>query len=153
MTVADSWDTEPDVDTYYLKHPWLAGYQDEPRPFMEDQVATWFAREIKQLERLARHPPHPNLVRYYGCRVRKSRITGALLGRLPDDNLQNHAQSGKSVNGEPFLAALASAIEHLHNAVGRVHNDIQPLNIMVGPDGTPTLIDLGAAGRLSNRMV
>jgi len=149
VTVNDSWDTEPDPDVYYLKRPWLAGYDadHDAAANMPSRLAQWFACEIKRLEQLARHTTHPNLVHYYGCRVRNGRITAAILGRVPGDTLMNYAKAGKTIQDkEAFLRALESAVHHLHNAVGLVHNDIQPTNIMVSPDGTtPTLIDLGSA--------
>ncbi|KAK3358096.1 kinase-like domain-containing protein [Lasiosphaeria hispida] len=143
VTVAESWDAEPDPDVYYLKRPWIARLEEEGGGPKE--VAMWFAHEVKQLERLARHPPHPNLVRYHGCRVRKGRITGALLGRVPGDNLWSYLEAGKTVDKDRFIAALTSALDHLHNVVGLVHNDIHPGNIVVSPNGVPTLIDLGSA--------
>ncbi|KAK0745717.1 kinase-like domain-containing protein [Schizothecium vesticola] len=148
VTVADDWDEEPSSDIY-VKRPWVQKFCLVPElagsGVVDVQVAMWFAHEIKQLEHLARFPPHPNLVRYHGCRVRKGRITGALLGRVPGKDLWRHLQAGKTVDKEPFLAALASAVGHPHNVVGLVHNDIHAGNIMVSPDGVPTLIDLGSA--------
>ncbi|KAK3304272.1 uncharacterized protein B0T15DRAFT_234738 [Chaetomium strumarium] len=73
-----------------------------------------------------------SLVRYHGYRV-------------PGDKLWDSLQAGRMVDKDPFLAALTSAVDHLRNVVGLVHNDIHPGNIMVNPSGEPTLIDLGAA--------
>jgi len=147
VTVADDWDAEPRPDLY-LKRPWITHLDVDAAPGESpSSVAVWFAHEVKQLERLARAPgrPHPNLVRYHGCRVRNGRVTGILLGHVPGRDLFSHLQDGGTVDREPFFAALASAIDHLHNIVGLVHNDISPGNVMVGPDGAPTLIDLGSA--------
>ncbi|KAK3379698.1 hypothetical protein B0T24DRAFT_695654 [Lasiosphaeria ovina] len=141
VTVADDWDKEPSPDLY-LKRPWITNLDAQPG---ENNVARWFAHEIKQLEQLARSPPHPNLLRYHGCRVRNGRVTGALLARVPGRDLESHLQNGGTVDKDLFFAALASAVDYLHNVVGLVHNDISPSNAMVGPDGAPTLIDLGSA--------
>ena len=35
-------------------------------------MAEWFAIEVKMLEFLSSFPPHPNIVEYRGCRVRKA---------------------------------------------------------------------------------
>ncbi|KAK3349182.1 kinase-like domain-containing protein [Lasiosphaeria hispida] len=149
VTVHDSWDTEPDPDIYYLKRPWLVDYRPEEDASLNTpgRLAYWFAFEIKRLEQLARHPPHPNLVRYHGCRVRKGCVTAVLLHRVPGDTLRNHIQAGKTIpDKEAFLQALTSAVHHLHNVIGLAHNDIHLNNIMVSPDGTtPTLIDVGSA--------
>ncbi|KAK3342128.1 hypothetical protein B0T25DRAFT_586173 [Lasiosphaeria hispida] len=103
----------------------------------------WFMHEIKQLEQLVHYPLHPNLVRYYGCRVRNARITGTLLGRR--DELWVYLQAGKTVDKDPFLAALASAVDHLYNAISLVYNDIHPGNIIISPVGVPTLANIGVA--------
>jgi len=44
----------------------------------------------------------------------------------------------------PILLGLAETLERLH-ARGVVHGDIKPGNVMVAADGTPTLLDFGAA--------
>ena len=41
-----------------------------------------------------------------------------------------------------FMAALRSAVDHLHSVVGVAHNDLNPNNIMV-VDKMPVLIDFG----------
>ena len=91
VTVADNWDEKPSPYLYYLKRPWVNDVEadDAAGPGEDDDGSPvkWFAHEIKQLEQLASHPPHPNLVRYHDCRVRKGRVTGVLLGRVPGPNL------------------------------------------------------------------
>jgi len=41
-----------------------------------------------------------------------------------------------------ILEALAPPLDHLHS-LGIIHRDISPSNVLIGPDGTVTLIDLG----------
>ena len=147
VTVADTWEAEPKPDLF-LKRPFFppgAEYNPDDEDGRSLMTPIWFTSEVRMLEALSRHPPHPNIVRYYGCRVRKGHVTGVLLGRVRGVNLWQHVEAGKTVDKEAFLAALASAVDHLHNVVGIAHNDIQPYNIMVSDDGTPTLIDLGSA--------
>ncbi|KAK4442955.1 kinase-like domain-containing protein, partial [Podospora aff. communis PSN243] len=149
ITVADTWDTEPGPE-FYLKRPTFPLSLDcEPDDEFwagRKDAAYWFTAEVRMLERLSRFPQHPNIVKYHGCRVRKGRVTGVMLDRCEGQDLYHHCLvAGKKVDKEPFLAALASAIDHLHNVVGIVHNDISPIHIMVSPDGTPTLIDFGSA--------
>jgi serine/threonine protein kinase len=45
-----------------------------------------------------------------------------------------------------LIAEVADALEHAHRQ-GVVHRDIKPSNIMVRPDGSPVLMDLGLAKR------
>ncbi|KAK3360341.1 hypothetical protein B0T25DRAFT_601761 [Lasiosphaeria hispida] len=140
----DQWRREAE-SSWYLKRPWFVRIIDVPQDSWT-VVAEWFAIEVKMLELLSLFPQHPNIIEYHGCRVRKGRVTGVYLGRVEGSNLWDHTQSGKTVDREPFLAALESAISHLHDTVGIAHNDIQPFNIMVSPDGkVPTLVNLGSS--------
>ncbi|KAK3363816.1 kinase-like domain-containing protein, partial [Lasiosphaeria hispida] len=149
VTVANEWsDDEPE---WHLKRPWFSRIVDCPDDY-PTVVAEWFAIEVGMLELLSRHPQHPNVVKYHGCRVRKGRVTGVYLGRLEGDNLWEHVCAGKTVDKEPFLTVLESAIRHLHDVVGIAHNDIQPFNIMVSPEGIPTLIDFGSSELIGNKI-
>ncbi|KAK0704524.1 kinase-like domain-containing protein [Lasiosphaeris hirsuta] len=142
VTVANEW--LDDAEEWFLKRPWLTRIINCPHD-APTVVAEWFAIEVKMLELLSSYPQHPNIVKYHGCRVRKGRVTGVYLDKVEGGNLWEHMQSGKTVEKEAFLAALESAILHLHNIVGIAHNDIQPFNIMVSPAGIPTLVDLGSS--------
>ena len=48
----------------------------------------------------------------------------------------------------PFMTALAKTVGELHEA-GYVHRDLKPANILLRKDGSPVLIDLGLAKRIS----
>jgi hypothetical protein len=157
VTVADDWDEKPSEDLYYLKQPWVNDEGTGPGEDDDDSSpAKWLAHEVEQLEQLeqlASHPPHPNLVRYHGCRVRKGCVTRILLGRVPGPHLWYHLMAGGTVDKDAFLGALASAVDYFHNVVGLVHNDIRYDNIMVGPDGAPTLINLGSTYPVGEEML
>ena len=45
---------------------------------------------------------------------------------------------------EQILPPLLDGLEQIHG-VGFLHRDVKPANIMLGPDGAPTLIDFGAS--------
>ncbi|KAK0718023.1 kinase-like domain-containing protein [Lasiosphaeria miniovina] len=145
VTIAATPEAEPE-DGIFLKRPWLAEIELHKISNIPHNIACFLAAEVRMLERLSRFPPHPNIVRYHGCRARRGRVTGIQLGRVEGSNLFDHVRSGRAVDKAPFLAALASAVDHLHRVVGIAHKDLHPLNVMVSPDGrTPTIVDFGSA--------
>lgn len=115
VTVSDSWDAEPDPDVYHLKRPWVAAFgiaNDMASDTDDDPVAHWFAYEVRNLEKLARHPAHPHHVRYHGCRVRRGHITGVLLGRVPGGTtLDDYAIDRRSIVEAPSTAVMFWKVE------------------------------------------
>jgi serine/threonine protein kinase len=93
------------------------------------------------MKALAKYP-HPNILRYYGCRVARGHITRLVMDRHPHDLYRYLKEGVGKIEKEPFMAALGSAIQHLH-ALGWAHNDLTPYNILVNGDGMPVLIDFG----------
>ncbi|GAB1320039.1 hypothetical protein MFIFM68171_10249 [Madurella fahalii] len=108
--------------------------------------------EVQVLQLISQHPPHPNIVKYHGCRVRRGFITAIVMDRVDGETLWTYARAGGKVDKAPFMAALRSAITHLHSVVGVAHNDLNPNNIMVGKDGMPVLIDFGSARQLGGKI-
>lgn len=74
---------------------------------------------------------HPNIVAYYGCRVRRGRITALFLEKL-DQTLTQYSSTPafQQLDQIKFVEALMSAVDALHS-LGLAHNDINPHNIMV----------------------
>lgn len=104
-------------------------------------------KEARAMEFLTKHP-HPNIVGYFGCRVKRGRITGLVLEtfafphdlgfvKIRPDLFKEAIDKGR------ILSGLRSALDHLH-ALGLAHNDINPANIMIGDGGEPKLIDFGS---------
>ena len=48
-----------------------------------------------------------------------------------------------------FVAAIATAIDHLHAVIGVAHRDLKPENVLLDHRGYPKLCDLGSCTRLS----
>ena len=48
-----------------------------------------------------------------------------------------------------FVAAIATAVDHLHAVVGVAHRDLKPENVLLDNRGYPKLCDLGSCTRLS----
>lgn len=49
------------------------------------------------------------------------------------------------------MESLESVIGHLH-ALGWIHNDLNPTNILVTEGGNPILIDFGSARKIGDKM-
>lgn len=82
------------------------------------------------------------------------RLFGSVRGRLPYLVLEK--REGRPLGATPrppvaaperFMAELAGALARLH-AAGWVHRDVKPGNLLVGPEGTPVLLDFGLAARI-----
>ncbi|KAL2796257.1 kinase-like domain-containing protein [Aspergillus keveii] len=139
-------------ELFHVKHVNLMDYyyfRDIPMRRFE------FLAETLIMETLAgpnaQVPPHPNIIRYHGCRVHRGYITGIVLERLEYTLYKYVSQPGfRTLDKKAFIAKLRSAVDHVHS-LGLAHNDINPSNIMVreiadGQQPEPVLIDFGSRG-------
>lgn len=134
----------------FIKRPQVKQYDN----FLKDKVMhllrDGLVEEAEVMEML-RSQPHPNIVGYHGCRVRRGYITGLVLDRHPC-NLNGFLKSGQIVQDkELFMESLRSAIHHLHT-LGWAHNDLNPSNVLVAEDGRPILIDFGSSRRIGEKL-
>ena len=145
LTIApDSWDDT----SAFIKRPGLGSYEVmKGSDFILKQVLN----ETLIMERVSKIN-HPNIIEYYGCRVRRGRITGIVLERL-DQTLAEYVSTPafQQLDKIKFFEALESAVYSLHS-IGLAHNDLSPLNVMVKNDGTPILIDFGSCQPFGNRL-
>jgi serine/threonine protein kinase len=115
-------------------------------------LAEGLLEEARTMEFLSNHP-HPNIIRYHGCRSRDGYLTGIVLDRYSYD-LQGYMKKNvEAIDKEKFMRALESAVHHLHS-LGWAHNDLNPTNIMVDysdeGDTVPILIDFGSAREIGS---
>ncbi len=113
----------------------------------DDQYVVRFKREAQTAARL----DHPNIIHIYA------------IGLLPDgrpyiamqyveggslrDTLVKLARENRLVETNQSLSIIgkmADALQVAH-AAGIMHRDIKPSNILIRPDGSPVLVDLGIA--------
>ncbi|KAF9735673.1 hypothetical protein PMIN06_007185 [Paraphaeosphaeria minitans] len=98
-------------------------------------------QEAKTLQFLAHHP-HPNIVRYHGCLIRRGLIVGLGLERC-EVTMEEQLRAGlQDFDVDTFMRQITSAVKHLHS-IGLAHNDINPTNIMFNKQ-QPILIDFGS---------
>ena len=124
----------PSPDECYIKRPELFTYHLDKDSTISELVLS----EARICERL-RQFPHPNIAHYFGCTVRRDRITGLCFRRYNKTLLQL-VEEGTLFDREGCMAGIESGIRHLHQ-LGLVHNDIKPSNIMLATDDTPVIID------------
>ncbi|KAK7911077.1 kinase-like protein [Apiospora marii] len=128
---------------FFIKRPDLSLHSEFQKHGVAYLLPQELLHEAHVLEMFRGHP-HPNIVRYHGCRVRRSFVTGLVLDRHAcslEDYLGGEEEggdgSGRCVellqnqdSKKRFVDELESAVQHLH-ALGWAHNDIQPGNVLV----------------------
>ncbi len=131
----------------FIKRPGLNSYESMKGSSF---VAKGLLEETIIMEQISK-TPHPNIIGYLGCRVRRGRITSIFLERL-DQTLMQYIDepSFAPLDKIKFIKALESAVAHLHS-LGLAHNDINRYNIMV-KDGMPVLIDFGSCQPFGGRL-
>jgi len=127
----------------YIKRPALAHYDVFKEYNVLHLLPQGFIEEIHAMEFLTQHP-HPHIIRYHGCRVRRGRITGIVLDRHSNDMRDYLKHDIGTLDKKVFMEALELAIHHLHS-LGWAHNDLNPGNVLVNQAGMPILIDFGSS--------
>lgn len=129
----------PIDEDVYIKRPLLTYYEDleetgfVPKLLLEEAVVL----------QLIMQNPHPNIVRYRGCTVRRGYITGLVVDRYPmtlDIRLENGAHD---FDKDKCIKDVASGVMHLHS-LGLAHNDLNPNNIVVDKEDNSVIIDFGS---------
>lgn len=132
----------------YVKRPKLSLLDDDDAPGLS---AWMLLEEVKVLQFLQLHP-HPNIVQYLGCTVRRGFITGIVLERC-DTTLQKQSGVGLlDLDVENFMSGVRAGVAHLHSLL-YAHNDLNPMNIGIGYDVRAILLDLGSCGKFGSALV
>jgi hypothetical protein len=113
-------------------------------------------QEAQTMEFLAQHP-HPHIVGYYGCRVKRGRITGLVLEIFAFTHDLAFAKIRPDLykgifDKDRIIKGVRLALDHLH-ALGLAHNDVNPANIMLGDRGEPKVIDFGSCQPFGNHLM
>lgn len=107
-----------------------------------------FDRFLQEYELIA-ELDHPNIVRIFGLGVADDQAHIAmeyLAGGSLQARLGNRLREDEAL---AFLRQIAGALEEVH-ALGILHRDLKPGNIMLRDDGSIAVIDFGLAGRREN---
>ena len=137
-------------DAYYIKRPRVTEYEDYKNDDCLSIISLLLLEEAQALQ-LASLGPHPGIIRYHGCHVRRGRITGLVLDRHEYDLKGYLRENVGHIDKEVFMAALESAVRHLHS-MGLAHNDINPRNILINAAGMPVLVDFGSCRKVGEKL-
>jgi serine/threonine protein kinase len=114
-----------------------------PRKRLEKAI--YLERFIREAQAIAALD-HPNIIRAYDF-DHEGDIHYIIMEYFPGDNLQTIVDRDKKV---PFprivniLCQTADALAHAH-AIGVIHRDVKPSNILLNPQGEVKVLDLGLA--------
>ncbi|KAG8630493.1 hypothetical protein KVT40_002112 [Elsinoe batatas] len=123
----------------YIKRPKMTWYDDLAGSGV---IAQLLMDEIKVTELISKHP-HPNLIKYHGCLVRRGYIVGIVLDEF-GTTLEKHINDKKQpVDIERVMAGVEAGVRHLHS-LGLAHNDINPMNVLLDEEQRPIIIDFGS---------
>ncbi|KAI1085447.1 kinase-like domain-containing protein [Whalleya microplaca] len=134
----------------YVKRPRLFQYEEYKAQDCVDVIPALILEEAHHLETVSRHP-HPGIVGYHGCRVRRGFVTGLVIDRHAGDLKQYVRDNLGPLDKGPFMEALESAINHLHS-LGLAHNDVNPSNILVNAAGMPVLADFDSCRPVGQKL-
>lgn len=129
------------IENFYVKRPNPEMYKVMKEHNALPQLSASLLAEAKVLESLSQHT-HPNIIRYYGCRVLRGYFIGLVIDKYTHDLYSYLKNRVGTIEKRSFIAALESSLRHLHTH-GLAHNDLTPRNIVVSKEGMPVLIDFG----------
>ena len=133
----------------YLPYEWGSRQADGgvgPRSTAHAKDYRWGLQRFLEEARVLARLDHPNVVRVH--RVVKAWGTAYMVTEYVEGrSLAGELKAKGPLPESPvrvLLDALTSGLEPVH-AAGLVHRDIKPSNVMLREDGSPVLIDFGAA--------
>ena len=130
-----------DPKAHFIKRPKLHVENDLVSNFMAES----FYEEVQVLEILKQHS-HPNIVRYFGCTVKASRITGIVLEQHNMILARRFGSPIRDFNVAACISDIQAGIDHLLS-LGFAHNDLNPNNIALDYNGRPVILDFGSCKR------
>ncbi|KAL4944963.1 kinase-like domain-containing protein [Aspergillus oleicola] len=134
----------------YEKHQDLYTFDVFQRHGMNQWLVEGLLYEAHVMEVL-RQNPHPNIVKYHGCKMRRGFITALVMERHKDQ-LQDVLKNGRrAVDKEVIMAGLESAVTHLHS-LGLAHNDLNPAIVRFTTAGVPVLADFGSCRKIGDKL-
>ena len=100
--------------------------------------------QILREARVAARLRHPNLVGVVDCGIAPDGTPYIVMEYVAGRSLAERLRDGVVPAPEVLHVAAAAALDHAH-ALGVVHRDVKPANVLLGDDGTVRLVDFGIA--------
>ena len=126
----------------YIKRPKILCLDNEAKTKLLPQLLLGEAEVLQFLE----ENPHPNIIRFHGCTVNRSRFTGIALEKYSVILQYRHEDVPQPLDIEACMRGIRSALKHLH-LLGLAHNDLNPSNIALDTNDNPILLDFGSCRR------
>lgn len=144
---------EPLPPTSYVKQPSLLDYESSDSSHHHTEFLNEILSEIRMCEVL-RQNPHANIAQYLGCNINnEGRISGIVFVRYPI-TLGQLLKDRTPFNRQRCLDGITAGIGHMHD-LGLIHNDINPVNIMmdgVREDTKPIIIDFDSCRKEGEKL-
>jgi serine/threonine-protein kinase len=102
-----------------------------------------FVVRFRREAQIAAGLSHPNLVDVYDFSEEDERPY-LVMQFVPGEDLATRLERGERFDCDQLAQELLEALSHIH-AVGILHRDVKPANVIVEPEGTAKLIDFGIA--------
>ncbi|KAF9024749.1 hypothetical protein BDZ89DRAFT_1068857 [Hymenopellis radicata] len=128
----------PPPDDSYVK-AYKPIYVGDPEKLVNtSQLADDMIREARICQRLA-DSPHPNICEYRGFVEQDGLMTGLCFKRYGKD-LHTAVTDGDEIDVDGVIQGIKRGLDHLHS-LKLVHCDINPFNVVLGPDSQAVIID------------
>src|SRR5690242_16425445 len=100
-------------------------------------------RRFRREARAAASLQHPNIVKVFDFGIEDGRPY-LIMAYVAGGSLKDQLAAGASIDAGAFARELLSALAHVH-AVGILHRDVKPGNILLDEGGASHLTDFGIA--------
>ncbi|EME43204.1 hypothetical protein DOTSEDRAFT_72553 [Dothistroma septosporum NZE10] len=140
--------TNADRPGFFIKRPRGLRLTDEE---LAKLLPRMLIEEAEILEFLQRNQ-HPNIVRYYGCTVRRGHITGIVLERHSMILQYRHEDDDRHFDVTACIQGIRAGVAHLHS-LGFAHNDLNPANIALDKKDNPVILDFGSCRKFNEQLI
>lgn len=137
-----------DLKNFYIKRPKLLCLDNLEETQL---IPKMLAEEARILEFLKGYE-HRNLVRYYGCILRRGRIVGLALEKYDMILQYRFEDDPREFDVTACIDGIRAGIDCLHS-LGFAHNDLHPMNIALDKDDQPVILDFGSCRRFGETLL